>query len=72
MFVDFIWKVDMFQEASLPIKNDMWAFIRTIYIQNFTVKNYQYFSLFGIQEILDLAVIYFISSKSNLKLDFKI
>ena len=57
MFVDFIWKVDIFQEASLSVKNDMWALIRTIYIQNFAIKNYKYFSIFGIQEILDLAVI---------------
>ena len=47
----------MYLEASLSVQNDMWSFIRTIYIQNLSVKNYQYFLLFGIQEILDLMVI---------------
>ena len=57
MFAEFIWKVEMYLEASLSVQNDMWSFIRTIYIQNLSVKNYQYFLLFGIQEILDLMVI---------------
>ena len=57
MFAEFIWKVEMYLEASLSVRNDMWSFIRIIYIQNLSVKNYQYFLLFGIQEILDLMVI---------------
>ena len=56
MFIEFIWKVEIYLEAALVVRNDMWKFIKTIYIQNFNVKNYQYFLLFGIEEILDLVV----------------
>jgi len=52
MFVSLLWRADIYHHTDEEVRNEIWAYVRTIYLQN---PKY-YSALFGIKEILDLAV----------------
>lgn len=52
LFLDFIWKTDIYDKADLMTKTEIWSYIRTIYLENPVYYN----NLFGIKNILDLIV----------------
>jgi len=52
MFVSLLWRADIYHYTDEGVRNEIWAYIRTIYLQN---PKY-YHGFFSIKEILDLAV----------------
>jgi len=52
MFKDLFWKVEIYDKVDQQSLNEIWAYLRTIYLENPT----QYNSLFSIKDILDIIV----------------
>jgi Rad3-related DNA helicase len=53
MFLYLLWKADIYSETDEEIQNEIWAYLRTIYLQN----PRKYVGLFSVKDILDLIVI---------------
>jgi len=52
MFVDLLWNVGIYENAEPAVLNQIWALIRTIYLQNPTL----YSNIFDVKKIIDLIV----------------
>lgn len=52
MFVSLLWRAEIYHHTDDEVRNEIWGYIRTIYLQN---PRY-YHGLFSIKEIIDLAV----------------
>ncbi len=61
MFKDLFWKVEIYDKLDLQSLQEIWAYLRTIYLENPILYN----GLFSIKEILDLIVnkLYFINKR---------
>ena len=56
MFVNLLWKADIYSETNEEIRNEVWAYIRTIYLQN----PRKHVALFSVKNILDFIVLFFV------------
>lgn len=52
MFLYLLWKAEIYRETDEEIRNEIWGYIRTIYLQN----PRRHVALFSVKDILDLIV----------------
>lgn len=51
-FVDFLWKFDIYENAPLEVRKEMFALIKALYLR----KSVHYNNLFGVGQILDIII----------------